>query len=62
MTAGELIGTNVEIGRTVFLFYYSKLCVHVCCLFSRLSTHTGGFSTTSTTWEARVYCMLQKCF
>lgn len=24
MTAGELIRTNVEIGRTVFLFYYSN--------------------------------------
>lgn len=39
MTAGELIGANVEIGRTVFLFYYSK-CACVCAVSPAGLAHT----------------------
>ena len=36
--------------------------LRVCVLSLCLSTPAGGFSTTSTTWEAHVYCMLWKYF
>ena len=39
MTAVELIGTNVEIGRTVFLFYFSN-CACMCAVSSAGLAHT----------------------